>query len=284
MKRNSIWFAGAAALMLTAARVFAWGDTGHMVVAEIAWENLTPAARAEAERLLAVNVGPMKSVRMQTNTFVTAACWADDVKSNATREWHYSDIAFSPDGTKPQLQPVKGDVVGAIEAFAKQVGDKTLPDEQRARALRYLLHFVGDIHQPLHCVTRCTAALPQGDRGGNDFKVKGEVNLHAYWDGGVGVFARVLRPLSADGQAIIKNRATEIQHAFPKSSLGSAAKSQSRKTWQKESFEAAKSVAYNLPEGTKPTAQYEDAARQLVRKRVALAGYRLAGMLSGRMK
>ena len=56
----------------------------------------------EAERLLAVNVGPQKSVRMQTNTFVTAACRADDVKSNADREWHDSDIAFSPDGTKPR--------------------------------------------------------------------------------------------------------------------------------------------------------------------------------------
>ena len=88
MKRNSIWFAGAAWLLLTAAHVLAWGDTGHMTVAEIAWENLTLPARAEAERLLAVNVGPQKSVRMQTNTFVTAACWADDVKSNADREWH----------------------------------------------------------------------------------------------------------------------------------------------------------------------------------------------------
>ena len=73
---------------------------------------------------------------MQTNPFVTAACRADDVKSNADREWHYSDIAFSPDGTKPQWKPMKGGVVGAIETFAKQVGDKKLPDEQRARVRR----------------------------------------------------------------------------------------------------------------------------------------------------
>ena len=72
-----------------------------MTVAEIAWENLTPPARAEAERLLAVNAGPQKPVRMQTNPFVTAACRADDVKSNAGREWHDSDIAFSPDGDPP---------------------------------------------------------------------------------------------------------------------------------------------------------------------------------------
>ena len=142
---------------------------------------------------------------------------------------------------------MKGDVVSAIETFARQVGDKTLPDEpfgpelmaegQRARALRYLLHLVGDIHQPLYCATRCTQALSQGDRGGNDFKVKGEDNLHSCWDGGVGMFARVLRPLSASGPAVIKNRAAEIQQAFPKSALGSAAKSQSRKTWRKETAE-----------------------------------------------
>ncbi len=137
-------------------------------------------------------------------------------------------------------------MVGASETFAKQVGDQKLPDEQRARALRYLLHLVGDIHQPLHGATRCTAAHPEGDRGGNDFKVKGEVNLHSYWDGGVGMFAHVLRPLSTEGRAIIKNRAAEIQHAFRKSALGPATKSQSRKTWRKESFEAAKSVAYRL--------------------------------------
>ena len=86
--------------MLTAAHVLASDDMGQITVVEIAWENLTPPARAEAERLLAVNVGPQKSVRMQTNTFVTAACWADDVKSNADREWHDSRITFSPDGTK----------------------------------------------------------------------------------------------------------------------------------------------------------------------------------------
>ena len=210
-----------------------------------------------------------------------AACWADDVKSNATREWHYSDIAFSPDGTKPQLKPVKGDVVRAIETFAKQVGDKKLPDDQRARALRYLIHFVGDIHQPLHCATRCTAARPEGDRGGNDFKVKGPGDLHTSWDGGVGIFAKVERPLTASGQAVIKNRAAEFQQAFPKASLGSAARSQSRTTWRKESSDAAKATAYNLPEGTKPTQQYVDAARDVVRKRVALAGYRLAGLLNG---
>ena len=164
---------------------------------------------------------------------MTAACRADDVKSNADRERHDSDIGYSPDGTKP----VKGDAVGAIETFAKQVGDKALPDEQRARALRYLLHLVGDIHQPLHCATHCTQAPSQGDRGGNDFKMKGEDNLRSCWDGGVGISAYVLRSLSASGQAVIKNRAAEIQHAFPKSALGSAAKSQSRKTWRKETAE-----------------------------------------------
>lgn len=278
-----MWLAGASSLLLTTARLLAWGDTGHMTVAEIAWKNLTPAAQKEAARLIAVSVGSAGEHAI-SNTFVTAACWADDVKSNATREWHYSNVPFSPDGTTPQLKPVKGDVVGAIEKFAKQVGDKTLPDVQRAKALRYLIHFVGDIHQPLHCIARCTAARPEGDRGGNDFKVKGEENLHHYWDGGVGIFAPIKPPLSAADQAIIKNRAAEFQRAFSKATLGSTARLQSRKTWRKESFEAAKATAYNLPERTKPTQPYIDAGQKMVRKRVALAGYRLAGLLNARLK
>ncbi len=148
-------------LIALAGSASAWIDTGHMVVASIAYRNLTPKVRQRAEELLKF-VADEKS-----NTFITASCWADDHKNNADREWHYIDLHFRADGTPTaNRKPPTENVVWAIEKFSRVLADKRAKPEERGIALRYLLHFVGDIHQPLHCVARDTDLFPNGDRGG----------------------------------------------------------------------------------------------------------------------
>lgn len=164
---------------------YAWGKLGHQIVGDIAELLLTKKADIEVSQLL----GGQK--------ISEAANWADDIKGDdswiMTRTWHF----WEPPLAKPKRHQNAGDVISATKQMIKIVedgskkhrssgaynGKKLLPDE----ALKFLIHFVGDIHQPLH--------LGSGtDRGGNDFRVKwfGETqdgkyqwNLHSVWDFGI---------------------------------------------------------------------------------------------------
>jgi hypothetical protein len=165
----------------------AWGQEGHSIVAEIAQHRLAPAAAAEVERLL----GPGRSL-------ASISSWADDVRDQRpkTYNWHFVDIPLAETKYDPDrdCRPTeKGDcIVAALERLTKDL--RCAPtDDQKRDALRYVVHFVGDIHQPLHTVGEA--------RGGNDIPVevrfvgaktcKGGAcpihpyrsNLHSVWDG-----------------------------------------------------------------------------------------------------
>ena len=164
----------------------------------------------------------------------------------------------------------------------------------KAQALRFIIHFVGDIHQPLHCATRVTSALPEGDRGGNDFNIsvndpkhpghKHIEKLHHYWDEGLDTFPAqggapnyTPPPLSAIGPAV-----TPILNKFP-DSRGNWKQGGpfDYAGWSQESFAAAKTVAYSTlkPNGT-PSAAYVNVGLPLAQQRIAWAGYRLATLLN----
>jgi len=281
-------------LLLGGQQLFGWGDTGHMLVSQIALSNLTPAVRAKAEALIRVQTGPPSvnvpfhdepfEVASRSASFVTAACWADDIKSNLDREWHYVDMPFSTDGTIPRINPPASNVVNVIEHFTKVLKSPNASQTEQARALRYLLHLVGDLHQPLHCATRCTHENPDGDRGGNEFQVRGEKNLHSFWDGGLRQFERLDRPLTGAGEARLKTMAQGIIKEFPRSALAAELQKQSVMSWAKESHALAKSLAYNLEENERPPNSYLKKAKPAARKRVALAGYRLANLLNDALK
>jgi hypothetical protein len=250
---------------------------------------LTDKARQRVDQLLQIEVPPKTksdgkggtiNIVAQTSTFVTAACWADDIKSNANREWHFLDIPFSPDGTIPDVQIPAKNVVTVIADCVANLKDASASDQDKAKALRFLIHLVGDCHQPLHCATRCTHENADGDRGGNDFHVVGAKNLHSYWDGGVTLFTDVKRPLSAQGKAKILGYANTFTNAYPASSMPSKVKNLNPESWAKDSNELAVSAAYNLPENSKPSSSYKTKAKKVVRNQVALAGYRLAAVLN----
>src|SRR5579872_7031371 len=191
------------AVLSISAPALSWHATGHMVVADIAWRNMTDKARAEAKRLVEIDA-PAKSP-----DFVTAAVWADDTKTRENGPWHYIDIYFRADGKPTDLKPDAENVVWAIDKFSKVLADKTASDKDRGEALRYLLHFVGDIHMPLHCTARVTDALPKGDAGGNKFIAGPPAgpdegrpkNLHTVWDSGCGYFPELSRPLVDDAKS-----------------------------------------------------------------------------------
>ena len=280
---------GLLAVMLCAPSLsLGWGSGGHMMVASIALKRLNPRAKAQAMALLARPINPA-AVSVKSKDFVNAAHWADDLRPFAEfdsfKPLHFIDIPFAIDGTTLPAGVLEPDnIVKALEDNVNILKTSTDKDAQ-AQALRLIIHFVGDIHQPLHCATRVSSANPQGDRGGNlvTIKVVGKTtNLHSYWDGGIGKFPKTgpnfaPPPLNqipaAAALARAHNPATD-----PRVKLNDPFNFQA---WADESFALAKSTAYNgISNGGTPTAAYNTAALKVARQRVAWGGYRLAALLN----
>jgi hypothetical protein len=263
-----------------------------MVIAEIAYEHLTPKARAQADELL--KVGGTAA----TSDFITAACWADDIRRERreTAPWHFIDIHFREDGKPDSNKPDAENVVWAIRKFAGVLADKSRPEADRADALRFVMHFVGDVHQPLHATSRDTDALPSGDLGGNRFRItppdsmadldRPPRNLHALWDLGAGLFpseGRGFRPLSDAGRETIVDLAHRLERDYPRQSLREARNPDPMK-WAMESFSYDVHFVYGLPESSQPSAAYVAQAQKISEERAALAGYRLANVLNSVLK
>ena len=183
-------------MLCTPSLSLGWGAGGHMMTASIAFKRLNPRAKAQATELLARPIKPA-DVTAKSLNFINAAHWADDLRPFAEfdsfKVLHFIDYPFSTDGTAlPAGQPEPDNIVKALEDNVNILKTSTDKDAQ-AQALRFIIHFVGDIHQPLHSATRVTRANPEGDRGGNlvSIMVAGKkTNLHSYWDGGIGFFPK----------------------------------------------------------------------------------------------
>lgn len=263
---------------------YAWNAVGHEVVAAIAQSNLTPAARAEADRLLKAT---------GTTDFVSVASWADETRTKENGPWHYEDHYFRQDGQPAKNKAEEENVVWAIDKFSKVLSDKTKSDAERADALRYVIHFVGDIHQPLHATALENDALPQGDAGGNRYPIgvapefatmeRAPKNLHSLWDMGAGLFNFEPDIKSASGEARIQGEASMLAAALPRESFPELSKTDPEQ-WALESFEDAKRVVYATPMNEVPSPEYLTKGRTLAAQRVTLAGYRLADLLNRLLK
>jgi hypothetical protein len=249
-----------------------------MVVSAIAEQELRPEVLQQVERLLRIG-GDEK-----TRDALGAACWADDTKTAENGPWHYINFHFKADGTAATNKPLPENVVWAIEKFDAVLRDRTRTEAERADALRYLLHFVGDIHQPFHSVARDTDEHPTGDRGGNDF-VFDEFslagfnvrNLHFLWDIGGGLYGGTPRPLT--NRSTIDQLADRLRRENGREQLPEL-KAKSTMAWAIESQTIAQSVGYSIPERKRPSEPYLAMVRFISERRLAVAGYRLADMLN----
>lgn len=278
-----------AALLLSQTTAFAWGDTGHLIVAQIAVESLSGTAaqkEAKVERLNKL-AGLIEFKGEKDYDFVTSAVWMDDLRDDHShellRDWHFITLRFF-DGITPFNRPTPPvNAVSSINEMQAMLFDKDFDtDERKGYYVAVLAHLLGDIHQPLHCATRYSPAHRDGDAGGNLFSLKGQPNnLHSYWDGAGGAFDPVLRPpLDSDERKLLAKYAADIMQEFPRSKFTQKLTQRDPATWAADSHQLARTVAHKgITENTEPTAAYEAKTRKLSRERIALAGYRLAQVL-----
>jgi len=178
-------FSAVSAFLLFNLPASAWWEDGHRTTARIAAYYLTPAARSR----LAVILGVPNTVEAVADGLAVASTWPDEIKRDRpdTQAWHYIDIALQDRRDQiPVRCPDQNCVTARIDEFAAQlVRDKSAPDATPSSttdldALRFLVHFVGDVHQPLHAVS-------DADLGGNCEPLtetyEKAKNLHALWDG-----------------------------------------------------------------------------------------------------
>jgi hypothetical protein len=239
-------------LALVAICAHAWGAAAHRLIAEAAYGQLSPAARAAVDDLLALEPGA---------TFESISTWADEVRSPGTGPWHYVNLPRDsgcmygatrdcPDGRC---------VVGAIERQTAVLSSGAQGAE-RLKALKYLVHFVADIHQPLH-------AGYGDDRGGNLYQVRFNgrgTNLHAMWDVGL---------IEAWPGGVAALRASVMSGAATTDGAADVA------AWAEESCRIVSAPGF-YPDGHILGTDYVERAAPVVVDRLQLAGRRLAATLN----
>ena len=261
----------------SSAGLIAWGGQGHRLVGLIAAERLTPVAKQSVARLL------------DGQTLADVSSWADTLTGDQvqTSYWHYLNIppdarSYDRDRDCPKQPGVEAGsrsdrwrdcVVDRIAYWEERLGDAKLDRADRATALKYIVHFIGDLHQPFH-------ALGVG-RGGNDVKVRvfGEANcgndparpnpcnLHSVWDSRL-----IARRTLEDGAYVSELRKLATAKGLWSRPVGTPAQ------WAEESFRLAKEAL------VKPDANIDEGYYRrhitVIDERLALAGVRLATVLN----
>ena len=243
--------------ILIPATSFGWGRDGHRIIGHIAEQFLTPNARAAVRDLL----GDASLAEVST--------WADEVRGTPAYRWtapmHYVNSPPGSDGYDQQRDCADGCcVVGAIEHYADVLRDRQAPRPDRIEALKMLVHFVGDVHQPLH-------AGYGVDRGGNDVKVfffGDNTNLHSLWDSGL--IRRTQKNWSEYAAELHKRESSKRRTAV---NLDPA-------VWAAESFKLAEGNAYAIPGDGELGQDYFEKNIPVVEQQLAIAGVRLAEMLN----
>jgi hypothetical protein len=308
------FFASSALQLAVAPSGKAWGCRGHQAVAALAEKHLTPQAKQALLALLTANpIDPqLKRYCGQTglDPLVDASTWADDERSRdpATAPWHFIDIPIGvTHGAAKDFCGAAGCVLTAITEQLAILKDKNAPGAKRAAALRFVIHFVGDLHQPLHGATN-------GDRGGNCVPVKYFTrnpharndsyapNLHHVWDTEI--------PESQMLGADPAEYADTLDAAFENSFAAWQQGGMQLDAWAWESHDHAVETAYGVfskPIPAEPDvpvntcaddnigermlhkhlvigAAYRDQAGTVVEERLAQAGIRLAMILNDAAK
>jgi hypothetical protein len=274
------------AALLLPTRALAWGAEGHAVVALIARALLRPEVRAKVDALLDGDAANA----LTAHDIASEADWADAWRGAGHREtaaWHFVNIELDhPDlvdacfgfpnaGQTASNGPANDCVVNKIEAFSAELKAHDTSPEERLLALKYLLHFVGDLGQPLH-------AADNHDRGGNCVLIalggSRTVNLHAYWDT---VAVEALGSSADDVAARLLKTITPQKRA--------AWTAGGPRAWANDSYAVAQASVYRLgslpgctsnPSPLALPPGYADNARRASAEQLAKSGARLAALLN----
>lgn len=287
-----IALAGVAMLAALPRQAAAWGDEGHAVVALVAQSFLEPAVRSQVNALLAADTD-----NLTAHDIASAAAWADryrdaniDGSRSRTRQWHFTDIEVAapdlnkacfdhpvlPAGTLASNGPAADCVADKIEQFAAELASPKTDPEEQIVALKFLLHFVGDVHQPLH-------SADDHDRGGNAKKVSADTlkagTLHHFWD------TEFVSLLETDANSIAADLTRRISKVeVQKWQAGRPA------DWAIETFYVAKADAYGRLPGPSTGGRYQlsddyvTKATADVAAQLSMAGVRLAFMLNAALR
>jgi hypothetical protein len=314
----------------------AWNARGHMTVAGIAWERMTPQARTRAISLLMRNpdyqtwVEGFPAAEQGRIAFMEAATWPDDLRgrtcknppaANCIRDdgytpadasadlnigysdhrlrryWHFEDLPFSDDGT-PLEQPFAPNAESQISFFTQSLSDSAVSEDAKSFDLTWLLHLVGDVHQPLHATARFSSASPHGDNGGNQVVVcrpapakcvtggRFAYKLHTLWDDAIGT-SKSVRSARKKADGILQQLSDPqsfLSHAISGADLNAPPSA-----WLQESSGLAKRHVYMAPIGPGrgpyfPTAAYRANAGSIAEQQIAIAGARLANLLNSSLQ
>jgi hypothetical protein len=243
--------------------LFGWGHEGHAVVALIAEHFMTPVALKDSSDIL------------DGASIVSVASWADDYRRDhpETGPWHYIDIPLAHSRIDMTRECPNGDcVVAKTDQFLAVLKDPKADHAAKAEALRYVVHFVGDMHQPLH-------DEDDNDKGGNGRHVivDGKLdNLHWIWD--TGLIDHINRNPEALAAELESKITPQDRAAWEKGTI---------EDWALEGHRLAQTVAYGDLGTENPapiTPAYEQQADPVIELQLEKAGVRLAFLLNGALR
>jgi len=245
---------------LWAAPSQAWGPLGHRMVGELAEQQLSAQTRSLLSDLLADEPSPR---------LADIAGWADDIRADPAFRWtgplHYVNLPRGRCEYLPARDCPSGNcVVGAIERFHKALANRSLPRAERAQALKFLVHFIADVHQPLH-------AGFADDLGGNRYQISFDgrgTNLHAIWDGDV------LKSRRLSEAAYVAELARGRMPAAGPLQAGAWAEASCRLIASAEVY----------PRGHKLGRDYLERQRPFAEQQIRLAAVRLAALLEAALR
>ena len=261
----------------------AWGPQGHRTVGAIADRLLTPAARAQVAELLAADLDKFGNPSGRS-TLESVAVWADEIRGTPAAEprWHYDDVPLCGRAPRESYCPGGQCNSAQLERLTTVLADGHVELRARNEALKWIVHLVADLHQPLH-------AADNADRGGNRVRValagvrtRGRESLHGAWDSELVALALHTRsrqqpPRDIDALAV------EAESLTVEAGQGTPA------SWASESNHLARNVAYQYAGfacGSVPAGivvldrDYQSEAEGIVRERLLLGGGRLANLLN----
>jgi hypothetical protein len=256
-------------LLLVPSSLFAWGELGHRVTASVAERQLgknSPALKAALKLLKKTHLADVA---------VEADALRNQLGTSHTAEWHFVDIPLAANSFDPARDCALSDcVITRIDQFRKILGDPKEKPLRRQEALLYLIHYVGDLHQPMHC---------EGDaRGGNDIKVKfdggGHVpgndkgnsrsdNLHFVWD------VSLLEWQELGEQSYVQHLFKDTLNGRDPATLAGG----TTLDWAMESHQIAQNV--QVANGTDLDPAYLDTNSAVADERLLLGGLRLARVI-----